>query len=118
MLMAANQQMAANQDRLENQVEDNQVDMEQAEANLQSLQRVFTVPESSGATLAQIEAAISNNLDGFLQEHIVATEKDLSDIETHFSSADIPEQPFYVSLLGFGLPARFTGAMVRLSALN
>lgn len=68
-----------------------------AEANLESLQRIFTIPESSESTLAQIDAAISNNLDGFLHEHIVAVEKPLSEIETEFASAEIPEQPFYVS---------------------
>lgn len=68
-----------------------------AEANLASLQRIFTIPESSESTLAQIDAAISNNLDGFLHEHIVANEKPLVDIETNFASATIPEQPFYVS---------------------
>jgi glutamate decarboxylase len=71
--------------------------MAQAQANLESLQRIFTIPESSGATLAQIDAAISNNLDGFLRQHIVAIEKDLSEIETAFNSAVIPEQPYYVS---------------------
>lgn len=69
----------------------------QAHANLESLQRIFTIPESSGATLSQIDADISSNLDGFLQEHIVAIEKDLSEIETAFATAEIPEQPFYVS---------------------
>lgn len=68
-----------------------------AEANLASLQRIFTIPETSESTLAQIDAAISNNLDGFLHEHIVANEKPLGDIETEFASATIPEQPFYVS---------------------
>lgn len=69
----------------------------QARANLVSLQRIFTVPESSGATLAKIDAAISSNLDGFLREHIVAIEKDLVEIEKSFSSPEIPQQPFYVS---------------------
>lgn len=69
----------------------------QAHANRVSLQRIFTVPESSGATLAQIDADISNNLDGFLREHIVAIEQDLAEIEKSFSAPEIPEQPFYVS---------------------
>ena len=68
-----------------------------AEANLESLQRIFTIPETSESTLAQIDEAISNNLDGFLHEHIVANEKPLGEIETEFASATIPEQPFYVS---------------------
>jgi glutamate decarboxylase len=69
----------------------------QAEANLYSLQRIFTIPESSGATLAQIDAEISTNLDGFLSERIVASEKELTEIESAFSSARIPDQPYYVS---------------------
>lgn len=69
----------------------------QAEANLYSLQRIFTIPESSGATLAQIDAEISTNLDGFLSERIVASEKDLTDIESAFASPHIPDQPYYVS---------------------
>jgi len=70
---------------------------EKAHANQESLQRIFTIPETGESTLAQIDQAISNNLDGFLAEHIVAIEQDLSEIETNFASADIPEQPFYVS---------------------
>jgi putative pyridoxal-dependent aspartate 1-decarboxylase len=70
---------------------------DRAHANQESLQRIFTIPETDESTLAQIDLAITNNLDGFLAEHIVAIEQDLSEIETHFASADIPEQPFYVS---------------------
>ena len=70
---------------------------DKAHANQESLQRIFTIPETDESTLAQIDLAITNNLDGFLAEHIVAIEQDLSEIETHFASADIPEQPFYVS---------------------
>lgn len=69
----------------------------QADANLYSLQRIFTIPESSGATLAQIDTQISTNLDGFLRQHIVASEKHLDDIEAEFASAQIPDQPYYVS---------------------
>lgn len=69
----------------------------QADANLYSLQRIFTIPESSGATLAQIESQISTNLDGFLRQHIVASEKHLDDIEAEFATAQIPDQPYYMS---------------------
>ncbi len=70
---------------------------ERAEANLESLNRIFTIPESSESTLAQIDAAISHNLDGFLHEHIVALEKPMHEIERDFATSDIPEQPYYVS---------------------
>jgi len=67
-----------------------------AEVSLESLHRIFTVPESNG-TLSQIDAALSSNLDGFLRQHIVAEEKDLGEIERSFASASIPELPEYVS---------------------
>ena len=72
------------------------VDKIRAEASLESLHRIFTVPESNG-TLSQIDAALSSNLDGFLRQHIVAEEKALVDIERSFASAMLPEQPEYVT---------------------
>ena len=69
---------------------------DRAEVNQENLDRIFTIPESSGATLARIEQAISTNLDGFLREHIVAEEKPMPEIEADFSSVRITEQPFYV----------------------
>ncbi len=69
---------------------------DRAEVNQENLDRIFTIPESSGATLARIEQAISTNLDGFLREHIVAEEKPMPEIEADFSSVKITEQPFYV----------------------
>src|SRR5690554_1018884 len=88
----------------------------QAHANLESLQRIFTIPESSGATLAKIDADISSNLDGFLHEHIVAVEKDLVEIEKAFASADIPEQPFYVSAYTDFILKHLVAQSVRTSA--
>ena len=70
---------------------------DRAEVNQENLDRIFTIPESSGATLARIEQAISTNLDGFLREHIVAEEKPMPEIEADFSSVKITDQPFYVS---------------------
>lgn len=70
---------------------------ERAEVNQHTLDRIFTVPESNGATLAKIEKAISTNLDGFLREHIVAEEKPMPDIEADFSMVKIADQPLYVS---------------------
>lgn len=70
---------------------------ERAEANQYSLNRIFTIPESSGATLARIEKDISTNLDGFLRKHIVAEEKPMPEIEADFSSVEIADQPFYVT---------------------
>nr|WHW29799.1 putative glutamate decarboxylase [uncultured bacterium] len=88
----------------------------QAHANLDSLQRIFTIPESSGATLAKIDADISSNLDGFLHEHIVAVEKELSLIETAFASAEIPDQPYYVSAYTDFILKHLVAQSVRTSA--
>jgi len=68
-----------------------------AEASLESLYRIFTVPEAPDSTLGRIDQSISQNLAGFLQEHIVASERDLADIEKDFSSPLIPEDPTFVS---------------------
>ena len=68
-----------------------------AEASLERLRRVFTVPEAPDSTLSRLEAAISQNLHGFLNEHIVATQRSLADIEQDFRDARIPEQPIFVS---------------------
>lgn len=70
---------------------------ESAQANLESLYRIFTVPEAPDSTLGSIDQAISDNVTGFLQEHIVALEHELEEIEADFADAQIPEEPTYVS---------------------
>lgn len=70
---------------------------EPAQANLENLYRIFTVPEAPDSTLGRIDQAISDNLTGFLQEHIVAIERDLVEIERDFSESLIPEEPTFVS---------------------
>ncbi|MHA2938079.1 pyridoxal-dependent aspartate 1-decarboxylase PanP [Vibrio sp. RC27] len=72
-------------------------DNKTAEANFQSLLRIFTVPEGPDSTLTKIEEEISQNLNDFLRGHIVAEEKPLSEIEQDFSSPHIPEIPEFVS---------------------
>ncbi|MEW6981115.1 pyridoxal-dependent aspartate 1-decarboxylase PanP [Colwelliaceae bacterium 6471] len=68
-----------------------------AKATQESLHRIFTIPEAPDSTLGIIEKNISQNLRGFLGEHIVATEKALTDIERDFAQSKIPEQPSFVS---------------------
>ncbi|MDX1490656.1 MAG: putative pyridoxal-dependent aspartate 1-decarboxylase [Pseudohongiellaceae bacterium] len=68
-----------------------------ANASLESLYRIFTVPEAPDSTLGKIDQSISQNLAGFLQEHIVASERDLVQIEQDFSNPFIPEDPTFVS---------------------
>ncbi|WP_299015390.1 pyridoxal-dependent aspartate 1-decarboxylase PanP [uncultured Photobacterium sp.] len=73
------------------------VDNRKADASVESLHRIFTVPEAPNSTLGRIEKEISENLNAFLQTHIAAREKPLTEIEKDFSSADIPENPSFVS---------------------
>ncbi|MEM9302829.1 MAG: pyridoxal-dependent aspartate 1-decarboxylase PanP [Pseudomonadota bacterium] len=68
-----------------------------AEANLESLHRIFSTPEAPDSTLSRIEREISSNLSGFLAEHIVATNRALADIEADFASTVVPEEPRFVS---------------------
>jgi glutamate decarboxylase len=70
---------------------------ETARANLENLYRIFTVPEAPDSTLGAIDQAITDNLTGFLQTHIVAIERNIDEIETDFSSSLIPEEPTFVS---------------------
>ncbi|MDN3610320.1 pyridoxal-dependent aspartate 1-decarboxylase PanP [Vibrio ostreicida] len=68
-----------------------------ADVSLESLLRIFTVPEGPDSTLTKIEEKLSRNLNQFLREHIVAEEKPLREIEKDFSYASLPEQPEFVS---------------------
>jgi glutamate decarboxylase len=68
-----------------------------AQASIEAMHRVFTVPEAPESTLSRIDQNISRNLAGFLQEHIVAVERDLSEVEKDFSDYSIPEKPIFVS---------------------
>jgi glutamate decarboxylase len=68
-----------------------------ARANLENLYRIFTVPEAPESTLGSIDQAITDDVTGFLQTHIVAIERNLDEIEADFSSSVIPEEPTYVS---------------------
>ncbi len=68
-----------------------------ASASQESLLRIFTVPEAPDSTLGKIEREISQNLAGFLGDHIASTDKALFDIEKDFDTSTIPEQPSFVS---------------------
>ncbi len=70
---------------------------EAARANLENLYRIFTVPEEPGSTLGDIDHAITSDVAGFLQTHIVALERPLEEIEADFSSSVIPDEPTFVS---------------------
>ncbi|WP_417666699.1 pyridoxal-dependent aspartate 1-decarboxylase PanP [Pseudidiomarina sp.] len=68
-----------------------------AEVSQEALLKIFTIPEAPDSTLGKIEKHLSENLMGFLGEHIVAREKPLHEIEQNFSVSAIPEDPQYVS---------------------
>ncbi|WP_076417194.1 pyridoxal-dependent aspartate 1-decarboxylase PanP [Colwellia sp. UCD-KL20] len=68
-----------------------------AKATHKSLHRIFTIPEAPDSTLGAIEKEMSQNLAGFLGNHIVATNQALSDIEKDFAGSSIPEEPSFVS---------------------
>ncbi|MDD9197039.1 putative pyridoxal-dependent aspartate 1-decarboxylase [Aliivibrio sp. S3MY1] len=72
-------------------------DNKTADANLESMLRIFTVPEAPDSTLGKIEQELSQNLNKFLREHIVAEEKSLTEIEKDFTDSSMPESPTYVS---------------------
>jgi len=68
-----------------------------ARATPEALHRIFTLAESPESTLGRIEQEISQNLLGFLNNHIVASKNALTDIEQDFICPRIPEQPEFVS---------------------
>jgi len=70
---------------------------EQAQANLQNLYRIFTIPEAPSSTLGKVDQDITNDLAGFLQKHVVASGATLEEIEKDFSDSQVPEQPTFVS---------------------
>lgn len=70
---------------------------EVAQANLENLFRIFTIPEAPDSTLGSVDQAITQDVAGFLQGHIVALERSLEDIEKDFEDPCIPEEPTYVS---------------------
>ena len=70
---------------------------EAARATLENLYRIFTVPEAPDSTLGAIDHAITDDVTGFLQTHIVALERSLEEIEADFSDSVIPEEPTFVS---------------------
>lgn len=68
-----------------------------AEVSMESLFRIFTVPEAPDSTLGKIERHLSENLEDFLSSHIVAQDRALHEIEQDFADSGIPEHPEFVS---------------------
>lgn len=68
-----------------------------AVANLENMRKVFSIPEGEDSTLNKIEKEISQNLLGYLREHISAGEMEPEDLEKDFQDVVIPEDPMFVS---------------------
>lgn len=66
-----------------------------ADVSFESLLKIFTVPEAPDSTLGHIENKLSQNLNQFLREHIVAEEKPLPTLK---SNSLIPICPNSLSL--------------------
>ena len=67
-----------------------------AEATLDSMRKVFSIPESEDSTLTRIEREISQNLLGFMRNNLIAGEMEPAQIEKEFTNVSIPEEPMYV----------------------
>lgn len=67
------------------------------DVSLESLRRIFSVPEDEQSTLSQIDREISKNLMGFLKDHIVAAETPTHQLEASFMDTQIPDDPIFVS---------------------
>lgn len=74
-----------------------QKNQKKAEATLENMRRVFSIPQSDSATLMKIEQQISQNLLGFMRQHTVAGEMEPEQIEQEFMNVSIPEEPMFVN---------------------
>lgn len=67
-----------------------------AEATLETMRKVFTLPESDAATLLQIDAEISKSVIGFLKDNIVMGDIAPANLEQDFVDTEIPSDPVWV----------------------
>jgi glutamate decarboxylase len=68
-----------------------------AEANLETMRKVFTLPESDSSTLARLDREISENLLGFLNQRIVTGDIAPANLEQDFMDTEIPLDPIWVA---------------------
>ncbi len=68
-----------------------------AEATLETMRKVFTVPEGDQSTLSRLDREISQNLLGFLNHRIVAGDIAPANLEQDFMDTSLPEDPKFVS---------------------
>jgi putative pyridoxal-dependent aspartate 1-decarboxylase len=68
-----------------------------AEATLETMRKIFVVPEGETSTLARLDREISTNVLAFLSDRIVAGDIAPGNLEQDFTSTTIPEDPRFVS---------------------
>ena len=68
-----------------------------AEANLDTMRKVFTLPEGESSTLARLDREISENLLGFLSQRIVTGDIAPANLEQDFMDTAIPDDPVWVA---------------------
>lgn len=83
--------------RPNSKVSDSAAPSKKAEATLETVRKIFTVPESEHSTLNRLDREISENLIGFLGSRIVAGDIAPANLERDFMDTRIPEDPLFVS---------------------
>jgi len=78
-------------------VPDSSAPNKKAEATLDTMRKIFTVPEGPHSTLHRLDREISENLIGFLRTRIVAGDIAPANLELDFQDTEIPEDPMFVS---------------------
>jgi glutamate decarboxylase len=73
------------------------VESKRAEASLETMRKIFTIPEGDESTLARLDREISQNLFGFLGAHVVSGEVAPVELERDFLDTRIPEEPMWVA---------------------
>ncbi len=68
-----------------------------AEATLETMRKVFTLPEGDDSKLARLDREISENLLGFLKDRIVAGDIAPANLEQDFLETRIPDDPMFVA---------------------
>ena len=74
-----------------------EVHTKRAEANLETMRKVFTAPESEQSTLNRLDREISENLHGFLTDRVTAGDIAPANLEQDFLRTQLPDDPVFVS---------------------
>jgi putative pyridoxal-dependent aspartate 1-decarboxylase len=68
-----------------------------ARATLETVRKVFTLPESEDSTLQRLDRELSQSVLGFLRDRIVAGDIAPANLEQDFLDTVIPEEPTWVT---------------------